>query len=317
MNRISFIVPCFNEECNVDAFYEEFSEVFSQAQEPWELIFVDDGSSDGTFLRLKALAAEDSRITAIRFSRNFGKEAALWAGLNSASGDIVGFIDADLQQSPKDALKMVQLLEENDQYDCVAAYQEERRGGRALAKIKSAFYRVLTRLSGMKVVNDASDFRVFRRNMAEAILSLPEYFRFSKGIFAWVGFETLPYPYRPSERAAGKSKWSFFDLLKYAIEGMLAFTVTPLRVATVLGCIASFCAVVYFIALLIRTLAFGIDVPGYATLMGIILLLGGAQLLVAGIMGEYLARTYIQGKNRPIFIEKERIPNGPDRTVIQ
>lgn len=311
MTSVSFIAPCFNEEGSVRAFYKAFSETFDASPFQWQLIFVDDGSADGTWKAIQEVISEahpaQGEVLAIRFSRNFGKEAAIWAGLNSADGDYVGIIDSDLQQPPSDALNMCLILQDDPSYDCVAAYQETRNESGLLASIKRAFYSVFSKLSGMNAIQDASDFRVFRRNVAEAILSLPESIRFSKGIFAWVGFETFPYPYTPDERSAGESKWSPFGLVKYAIEGLLSFSVSPLRIATVLGLFAAFCAVVYFIVVLVQTLVTGIAVPGYATLMSVVLLLGGAQLVCTGIMGEYVARTYLQGKNRPIFIERERL----------
>lgn len=307
MTRVDFIVPCFNEQENVRSFYRTFSSVFEKSSFDWDLIFIDDGSSDGTWNELQYIAQTEPHVTAISFSRNFGKEAAIWAGLNNASGDLVGIIDADLQQSPTDALAMCEILEKNPQYDCVAAFQEHRRESGFMTKIKGSFYSLFAKLSGMNAIQDASDFRVFRKSVADAIRSLPESFRFSKGIFAWVGFSTYPYPYTPDSRAAGESKWSTIGLIKYALEGMLAFSVAPLRIATTLGLVAAACAIIYFVVLLGQTLLQGVDVPGYATLMGVMLLLGGAQLICMGIMGEYIARSYMQGKNRPIYIEKARI----------
>lgn len=311
MTRVSFIAPCFNEEGNVQAFYETFEQCFDASLFEWQLVLVDDGSSDNTWKAIQSTIAQaDSKqgeVLAIRFSRNFGKEAAIWAGLNNADGDLIGIIDSDLQQPPADALAMCRILEDNPAYDCVAAYQETRQESGPLAAVKRSFYRVFSKLSGMNAIQDASDFRVFRRNVADAILSLPENIRFSKGIFAWIGFDTYAYPYTPDERIAGESKWSPFGLIKYAIEGLLSFSVSPLRVATVLGLFAAFCAVVYFVVILVQTLVTGIAVPGYATLMSVILLLGGAQLVCIGIMGEYVARTYLQGKQRPIYIERDRV----------
>ncbi|WP_288070683.1 glycosyltransferase family 2 protein [Adlercreutzia caecimuris] len=307
MTRATFIVPCFNEQDNVYRFYNTFFSVFERSPFDWNLVFIDDGSSDDTWSELQRIAQTTDRITAISFSRNFGKEAAIWAGLNNASGDLVGIIDADLQQSPTDALAMCEILEKNPQYDCVAAFQERRRESGFMTKVKGSFYSLFAKLSGMNAIQDASDFRVFRKSVADAIRSLPESFRFSKGIFAWVGFNTYPYPYTPDNRAAGESKWSTVGLVKYALEGMLAFSVAPLRIATTLGLVAAACAIIYFVVLLGQTLIQGVDVPGYATLMGVMLLLGGAQLICMGIMGEYIARSYVQGKNRPIYIEKARI----------
>lgn len=309
MNKelVSFIVPSFNEAPNLVAFYTEFSRVFSRSDYDWELIFVDDGSTDESFKILSDLSLKLPGITAIQFSRNFGKEAAIWAGLNTAKGDLVGIIDADLQQPPCDALAMVDLLVSNPEYDCVAAYQEKRNEGGISASIKNCFYKIMSKMCSMDMIQNASDFRVFRRSVADAILSLPESQRFTKGIFAWIGFETLPYPYTPQDRVAGESKWSFRKLVAYAAEGILSFSTAPLKVATVLGLATSFFALIYCVAVLLRTLIFGIDVPGYATTIGVVLLLGGIQLMVLGAIGEYLARDYIQGKQRPIFIEKKRV----------
>lgn len=307
MTSVSFIVPSYNEVDNVEPFYEAFSDAFRDSGVSWELLFIDDGSTDGTYARLEGLAEAHPGVVAIRFSRNFGKEAAIWAGLKNAKGDFVGIIDADLQQPPQDALAMVRVLMEHEEYDCVAAYQETRYEKGFMKKVKTGFYRLMSRFSGMDMLENASDFRVFRRNVANAILSLPESFRFSKGIFAWVGFETFAYPYTPRDRMTGESKWSFLGLVKYAIEGMLAFSTSPLKLATVLGMITSLGAFAYLLVVVISTLAFGVDVPGYATTIGVILLLGGIQLFVMGIMGEYLAKTYMQGKHRPIYIEKSRV----------
>ena len=306
MTKVTFIVPSYNEESNVGLFYDEFSQVFVDSGYEWELLFIDDGSSDGTFRRLKELAEEKPGVVAVSFSRNFGKEAAIWAGLNNATGDIIGIIDADLQQPPQDALNMVRLLEENPDYDCVAAYQEQRYERGVSKLFHQAFYGLMSKMSGMDMLTNASDFRVFRRKVAEAILSLPESYRFSKGIFAWIGFNTYAYPYSPRDRASGVSKWSFVGLVKYAVEGVLAFSTSPLRLATILGLVTSLLAIVYFVVVFAETLVRGVEVPGYATTIGVVLLLGGVQLFVMGIMGEYLARTYIQGKQRPIYIERAR-----------
>lgn len=306
MTTVSFIVPAYNEVDNIQSFYREFSDCFNESPYAWDLIFIDDGSTDATWRELEQLTASAPHVTAISFSRNFGKEAAIWAGLKNATGDYVGIIDCDLQQPPQDALAMCDILARNPEADCVAAFQEHRKESKVMTRIKAGFYSFFAKLSGMNAIQDASDFRVFRHRVAEAILELPENFRFSKGIFAWVGFNTVPYAYTPAERASGESKWSVIKLVKYAIEGMLSFSVKPLRIATGLGMIASFCAVAYFLFVFIRTLVVGVEVPGYATLLCVMLLLGGAQLVCMGIIGEYLARAYLQGKSRPIYIERKR-----------
>ena len=323
MVSVNFIVPCFNEAENIDLFYANFKKTFmglySADKKPiydWSLTFVDDGSSDSTWEMLAWLATNEERVTAIRLSRNFGKEAAIYAGLKSADADYTGIIDADLQQSPVDALAMCEILTHNPAIDCVAAFQEHRYEKSLMAGIKRTFYKVFNKITGMDSVENASDFRVFRRNVAQAILSMPEYFRFSKGIFAWVGFETYAYPYTPANRLAGESKWSVMGLIKYAIEGMLAFSIKPLRLATGLGLFTAICAVIYFLVVFIRALVVGVEVPGYATLMSVILLLGGCQLVCMGIIGEYLARAYIQGKDRPIYVERDRVTSAGNKVAF-
>ncbi len=313
---VSFIVPCYNEAENVKRLYHEMDATFSGAGMPLELVFVDDGSKEGTFAAIQDVAAEaaisggTTCVQGIRFSRNFGKDAAVYAGLEHATGEVMGIIDADLQQSPEDALAMVRLLGENPEVDCVAAYQSERRPGPGQS-LHRAFYHVLSWLSDMDVVQDASDFRVFTRHVANAILSMPEALRFTKGIFAWVGFTTLPYPYIPRERAAGESKFSFRKSVSYAMDGAFAFSVKPLRLATVLGFAVSIFAIVYMLVIVIRALIVGIETPGYVTTIGVVLLLGGIQLLMLGIIGEYLARAYLEGKQRPIYLVKDVVRGNP------
>lgn len=303
----TYIVPCFNEEDNVIPFYEEFEQAFKGSKINWELLFIDDGSKDNTYRTLQMLSKKTNKVRAISFSRNFGKEAAIWAGLSNCTSDFVGIIDADLQQPPQDARCMTEFLLENENYDSVAAFQENRYEKGLNAKLHRSFYELLSKMSDMDIIQDASDFRVFRRNVADAILSLPETYRFSKGIFAWIGFETYAYPYQPRNRATGESKWSFWGLVKYAIDGVIGFSTKPLRFVTILGFMTSLMAIIYFLVILFGTIIFGIDVPGYATTIGVVLLLGGIELLVTGVLGEYLARVYIEGKHRPIYIEKSRI----------
>ncbi|MEG0776015.1 MAG: glycosyltransferase family 2 protein [Raoultibacter sp.] len=303
--HLSFIVPSYNEEENVKEFYQAFFETFGSTEYTYELIFVDDGSTDNTLEELRVLAQDNPCIRVISFSRNFSKESAIYAGLRNATGDIIGIIDADLQQTPATALEMVRILETKPEYDCVAAFQENRRENKILSKIKNYFYRVLSKSSQMDIIDNASDFRIFRDYVGKSLLDMTEYFRFSKGLFSWVGFNTYAYPYTPEERHAGTSKWSFFSLVRYAIEGIVSFTVAPLHIATILGFITSAGAILYFIFVFIEKLLFGIPTPGYATIVGLILLIGGMQLFVLGIMGEYIGRMYIQTKSRPIYIEKE------------
>lgn len=305
--KLSLIIPCFNEQDNIRPFFDACEKALSGRVPSYELIYVNDGSRDDTWSRLKALRAEkaDAYIKLINLSRNFGKEAAIYAGLQHAAGDYVTVIDADLQQRPEVVLEMVTLLDENEEIDCVAAYQERRREGRFMTFCKKMFYKLINKVCDIDFHDNASDFRTFRRRMAEAILEMREYHRFSKGIFSWVGFHTHFIPYTAEERHAGKTSWSFRKLLKYACEGFLSFTTFPLRLATYLGLFTSFAAIVYLIVVVVQKLTHHIDIAGYATVVVLILLMGGVQLILLGVIGEYLARIYIEGKRRPICIEKE------------
>ncbi|MDY5949568.1 MAG: glycosyltransferase family 2 protein [Oscillospiraceae bacterium] len=307
--KLSLVVPCYNEEKNVSLFYEAVKNDFSGVDFDYELVFVNDGSKDGTFKELQKLCEGDLPVKIVNFSRNFGKESAMYAGLRESEGDYVTIIDADLQQRPSIALDMVRMLDGEPDYDCVAAYQESRRESKLLVFFKNSFYKLINKFSDTEFVQGASDFRTFRRPMVEAILAMDEYFRFSKGLFSWVGFNTKFIPYKVEERATGNSKWSFKKLFKYALDGIFAFTTAPLRFATIIGLLTSFLSIVYLIVVVIQKLAFGIPVAGYATIVVLILLLGGIQLCCIGIIGEYIARTYIQTKGRPIYIAKQVIKN--------
>ena len=233
----------------------------------------------------------------------------MYAGLRESEGDYVTIIDADLQQRPSIALDMVRTLENEPDYDCVAAYQEQRNENKLLVFFKNSFYKLINKFSDTEFVQGASDFRTFRRPMVEAILRMDEYFRFSKGLFSWVGFNTKFIPYNADERAEGEPKWSFLKLFRYALEGIFAFTTAPLRIATVVGMLVSLFSLIYLIVVIVQKLCFGIAVEGYATIVVLILLLGGIQLCCLGIIGEYIARTYIQTKGRPIYIAKDVIIN--------
>ena len=303
--KLSLIVPCYNEEGNVRKFFDCVNTAFENKIDDFEFIFINDGSKDKTRTKLKELLNEvNKNIKVVDFSRNFGKEAAIFAGLQNAEGDLVTIIDADLQQRPEIVVDMVAFLDEHPEYDCVAAFQEKRIEGKAMSFVKGMFYKLINNICEIDFKSGASDFRTFRRNMVDAILSMPEYFRFSKGIFSWVGFETHYIPYIVEERFSGETKWSLRKLIKYAIEGFISFTTFPLRIATFLGLFTSFAAVIYLIMVLIEKLVWGIATEGYATTICLILLLGGIQLLVLGIIGEYLSRMYIQEKNRPIYVVK-------------
>lgn len=302
MTKLSLIVPCYNEEQNVEAFYARCQEVFPTDQ--YEVVFVNDGSKDGTYKKLQKLHEEHDNILVVNFSRNFGKESAIYAGLHYASGSYISIIDADLQQDPEIVRNMVNILEEKPDIDVVAAYQAQRHEGKLMSWCKDWFYKFINRLSEVDLRENASDFRTFRASVQKALLDMPEYFRFSKGLFSWVGFETEYIPYEAAERFAGTTKWSFTKLLKYAMEGIISFSTLPLQLATFFGAIVSAIAIIYGIVIVAQTLITGIDVPGYATTIVVVLFLGGVQLLVMGILGEYLAKTYIQGKHRPVYIAK-------------
>ena len=304
--KLSLIVPCYNEAENVAAFQDAVIGAFAGCGYDYEIVFINDGSRDATLHNLKKLhAAQKCPVKVISFSRNFGKEAAMYAGLSKAKGDLVCIIDADLQQRPEIAREMVRILDKNPEYDLVAAYQDRRGEGKLLSFFKKSFYRVINHLSNVNLHADASDFRTMRRNVADSIIALGEYHRFSKGIFAWVGYNTCFIPYTACERAAGTTKWSFWKLVNYAIEGIIGYSTAPLRLATVLGSVTGIAAVLYLIWVIIEKLFFGIDVPGYATIIVLILFFSCVQLFCIGIIGEYVGRTFEQSKDRPIYIEKE------------
>ena len=304
--KLSLIVPCYNEAENVAAFQDAVIAAFSGCGYNYEIVFIDDGSKDATLHNLKKLyAAQKCPVRVVSFSRNFGKEAGLYAGLQHAKGEYLCLIDADLQQQPEIVRNMVKILDEKENIDVVAAYQDRRGEGKVLSFFKKSFYAIINKLSKVQLQPDASDFRCFRRSVAESILQLAEYHRFSKGIFAWVGYETEFIPYTAAQRHAGQTKWNFGKLLNYAIEGIIGFSTAPLRLATCIGSVTGVAAVLYLIVVVLQKLIWGIDVPGYATIIVLILLLGGMQLLCIGIIGEYVGRIFEQSKDRPIYIAKE------------
>ncbi|MBQ8783585.1 MAG: glycosyltransferase family 2 protein [Clostridia bacterium] len=302
--KLSLVVPCYNEQDNVEKFYTETVKAFAGSDFSYEFVFVNDGSKDNTLKALKKLYDEhkESNIKVIGFSRNFGKEAAMYAGLSNAKGDYVCVIDADLQQRPEVALQMVNILDENEEYDCVAAYQEERKESKMMITLKNAFYKLINKITEVDFVSGASDFRTFRRSMVEAILNMTEYHRFSKGIFSWVGFNTKFIPYEVQERESGVSNWNVWKLFKYALEGIISFTTAPLKFATGVGTLAFFASIIYTLIIVIRHFVWGVDVAGYDSIVALILMFGGLQLLCVGILGEYLAKVYVQVKNRPVYI---------------
>lgn len=306
--KLSLVVPCYNEAENVIPFQEAVINAFRDCQYDYEIIFVNDGSKDATFHNLKKIFEQQKcPVKVINFSRNFGKEAGIYAGMKAAAGDYISLIDADLQQRPEIVREMVEILDEKPEYDVIAAYQDRRGEGKILSFFKRCFYNIINKLSNVTLKKDASDFRTFRRKVADSIISLGEYHRFSKGIFAWVGFQTEYIPYTADKRVAGQTKWRFGKLFNYAIDGIIGYSTKPLRIATFLGGLTAFAALVYLVMVIIEKLVTGIDIPGYATIIVLILFLGSMQLFCIGIIGEYVGRTFEQSKQRPVYIEKEHL----------
>ena len=304
MAKLSLVVPCYNEGENVIPFHEAAVKALGDGE--LEIVYIDDGSRDATLHNLKKIYARgDCKVKIVSFSRNFGKESGIYAGLEHATGDYICIIDADLQQRPEIVRDMVAILEEQPDVDVVAAYQDRRGEGKVLSFFKRSFYKVINRLSKVALQPDASDFRTFRKSVRDSILKLGEYHRFSKGIFAWVGYQTHYIPYTACERAFGTTKWSFRKLLNYAIEGIIGYSTAPLRLATWLGGMSGAAAVLYLIAVVLQKLIWGIDVPGYATIIVLLLFFGSVQLFCIGIIGEYVGRIFEQSKQRPIYLAKE------------
>lgn len=303
--KISIIVPCFNEEEALPFFYEKITEVLSSLKEDYELILVNDGSTDGTLKVMKELSAKDQHIVYLSFSRNFGKESAMYSGLCNAEGDYIGFIDADLQHPPVLIKQMLEALKTGE-YDCAACRRVDRKGD---SKIRTwfarKFYKLINLISDAQMVDGAGDFRLMKRDMAEAIIAMSEYNRFSKGIFSWVGFNTYWIEYENVERVAGTTSWSFWGLAKYAIDGIVNFSNAPLDLASFFGLLTTFFAFIYLIFIIIKYALFGDPVQGWATLICVILLMGGMQLFALGIIGQYIGKTYMEVKNRPHYIVSE------------
>jgi len=305
---ISLLVPCYNEEEALPFIYEALCNVTKEcAQYEYELLFVNDGSRDKTLPLLKDLASKDPRVHYISFSRNFGKEAAMYAGLAAAKGEWVGLLDADMQDPPSLLPQMFSMLE-NDECDIVATRRVSRKGEPPIRSFFARrFYHLINRFTDVEIVDGARDFRVMRRPVVDAILSLGERQRFSKGIFAWVGFRTKWLEFENVERIAGETKWSFWKLFRYAIEGIVSFTTAPLRLATVVGFLTSFGSFVYLVYYFIHAIINLIWEyrPGYPSLLSFMLFLGGMVLMALGVIGEYLAKTYLEVKKRPLYIIAE------------
>ncbi len=306
MEMMSVIVPCFNEEESLPFFYEEMNKVSKEMNTvSFEFIFIDDGSKDKTLSILKEYASKDERIKYISFSRNFGKEAAIYAGLKNSCGEYVVIMDADLQDPPSLLPYMYRAVNEEG-YDSAATRRVTRKGEPPVRSFFARlFYKIMNHISDANIMDGARDYRLMNRKMVDAILSMCEYNRFSKGIFGWIGFDTKWIEYENVERVAGETKWSFWKLFKYSLEGITAFSVEPLQIASVFGVLFSFIALIMIIVIIVRTLVFGDPTSGWPSLVCIIMLIGGIQLLCIGILGQYLAKTYLETKNRPIYISKE------------
>ena len=313
---LSLVVPCYNEAGNVARFQEEALRVLGPAGLAFEIVFVDDGSRDETLNKLKQLhGSRRCPVQVISFSRNFGKEAAMLAGLEAAGGEFITLVDGDLQQPLETVAEMVEILRKKPEYDCVAAYQENRRESVLSKTLKGAFYKVINRLSDVEFVENASDFRTMRRPVAESLLRLTEYHRFSKGLFSWVGFSTCYIPYTARARFDGKTKWSTGKLFRYAWDGILSFSTAPIKLAIYLGVLFASLSFIYLLVIFIQKAINSIAIPGYATIVCLILLLGGLQLIFLGVIGEYVGRIYVQSKQRPSYLVKERLTWDGERTT--
>ena len=302
---VSIIVPCYNEQEALPLFYDEIYKVCQENQIEYELIFVNDGSLDETLKELKELSRKDSNVIYLSFSRNFGKEAAMFAGFCNASGDYVAVMDADLQDPPSLLPKMLKILRGGN-YDSVATRRVSRIGEPPIRSwFAKRFYRLINKISDVNIMDGARDFRLMRKNMAEAIISMDEYNRFSKGIFGWIGFRTYWMPYENVERVAGKNKWNFWKLTKYAIDGITNFSQAPLSIASWFGMVMTAMSFIFLAVIIFRKLLFGDPVAGWASTICIIIFIGGLQMFCLGIIGQYLAKTYMETKHRPHFIISE------------
>ena len=305
MKKLSIVVPCYNEEEAIPYFYEEINKVSKEMKNDFEFIFVNDGSKDKTIDIVKDLSKKDKRVKYIHFSRNFGKEAAMLAGLELSSGDYVTIMDADLQDPPSLLPEMVRLIEEED-YDCVGTRRVTRKGEPPIRSFFARmFYKIINKMSKVEMVDGARDFRLMTRQMVNSILELKEYNRYSKGLFSFVGYNTKWLEYENVERVAGETKWSFWKLFAYAIEGIVAFTTTPLTIAAFMGMLFCLVSFIMIIVIIVKTLCFGDPVSGWPSMAYIIFFVSGVQLFCIGIIGEYLSKTYLETKKRPIYIVKE------------
>lgn len=305
--KLSIIIPAMNEEGNIDTIYNNIRTTLADVN--FEMIFVDDGSTDKTLSVLEAAYKKDkTHVRVISFSRNFGKDAAIYAGLEHATGEYTAIIDADMEQNPKYLLKMVTFLDNNPEVDQVAMRIKKRKAGSAIKRLGSKlFYKLMNAISDTKFQEDVSDFRMFRANVRNAVLDLPEKNRFSKGIFNWVGFKTEAMEYEVGKRTKGETKFNFKKSVKYAFDGIVGFSVKPLKLSTMFGSLCSLAGFIYLVYIIIKTIVKGADVPGFATIVCLILFIGGIQLICIGILGEYISKMFIETKQRPIYVAKKKI----------
>lgn len=307
MKKISIIIPCYNEEETLPYLFKQLmKQIDKMNYVEFEVLFIDDGSKDKTLSIIKELSKLNNKVRYISFSRNFGKEAAIYAGLKNVKGDFVAIMDADLQDPPELLEEMYNSLI-NENYDCVATRRLTRKGEPLLRSLfAKMFYKIINKMSDVDIVDGARDYRLMNRKMVNAILSMSEYNRFSKGLFGWVGFKTKWIAYDNVERIAGITKWSFWKLFKYSIEGITAFSTTPLVISAIIGLLFCFISFVMIIVIIIKTLVFGDPTSGWPSMVCIMFMIGGIQLFCTGIIGQYLSKTYIETKNRPIYIIDEK-----------
>lgn len=304
--KISLIIPCYNEQEVLPLLYQEIVSVSKEMNENhFEFLFIDDGSTDNTLADIKKLSNEDSRVKYISFSRNFGKEAAMYAGFCAADGDYVAVMDADLQDPPSLLPEMLRIIKEEN-YDSVATHRVSREGEPKIRSVFArAFYKIINKISDADIVDGARDFRLMKKDMVDAIVNMCEYNRFSKGIFGWIGFKTYWLPFKNIERAAGETKWSFWKLFKYSLEGIINFSQAPLNIASWIGIFFTVLSFVGVGVVFVRRLFFDDPVQGWASTVCFICFIGGIQLFCMGVIGQYLAKTYMEVKKRPIYIIRE------------
>ena len=307
MKKISIIVPCYNEEPSIPYFYKEIDKVSKTIKANFEFIFVNDGSKDNTIGIIKNYSKKDKRVKYIHFSRNFGKEAAMYAGLEYSSGDYVAIMDADLQDPPSLLPEMLSILKDkNEDYDCVGTRRVTRKGEPPIRSFFARmFYKIINKLSKVEMVDGARDYRLMNRQMVNSILKLKEYNRYSKGLFQFVGYNTKWLEYENIERVAGETKWSFWKLFIYALEGIIGFSTAPLAISSIAGIIFCLISFIIILVIIIKTLIFGDPTSGWPSLVCIIFFVSGIQLFCIGIIGQYLSKTYLETKNRPIYIVKD------------